>query len=108
MNRNAFGFLAFAAIALGGCSASRLQSSCETLVAKICCECRRSPIARWHSYGWLFVAANGSSGSSLCHTRVQPGRRLGCGSRLLRQHRFSHLLHGPIKSSDCAPIAEVS
>jgi hypothetical protein len=36
MKRNAFGFLALAAIALCGCSTSRPQSSCEPLVAQVC------------------------------------------------------------------------
>ena len=36
MNRNAFGFLALAAIALCGCSTSRPQSSCVPMVAEIC------------------------------------------------------------------------
>jgi len=36
MNRNAFGFLAIATIALGGCFTSRPQSSCEPLVTQIC------------------------------------------------------------------------
>jgi len=36
MNRNIFGSLALAAIALAGCSTSRTQSSCEPMVAQIC------------------------------------------------------------------------
>ena len=36
MNRNTFGFLALAAIALAGCSTSLQQSSCEPMVAQIC------------------------------------------------------------------------